>query len=396
MRRAGPSPRGLRVASLAMLLAAPTAAGDLLLTSRFTDQVLRYDGTTGTFVAVFAAGSELVNPVGLTFGPDGHLYVASAGTDRVLRYDGTSGAFLGVFAEAGELDEPRQIQFGPRGDLFVASAGTNQILRFDGASGAFLGVFTGASNLDGPNGITFGTGGHLYVAGVLNDRVKYYDGETGQALGNFAKDNLDLPHDVSFGPDGRLYVTNAGSTRIGRYDGQSGEYVDDFVDDPALSAALGMLWFPDGDLLVVNQGSDEARRYDGESGALDSVFVLPGAGGVDGPLYAATMPDPGPVLELSPGLSNAPNHLIVRGAAPGAQLWIAAGTLPGVRPLPGCGGAALGIGDARLVGEGWADEGGRLVLRRRLPPETAGLTFLIQAADPARCSLSPMVTVTIQ
>jgi glucose/arabinose dehydrogenase len=62
-------------------------ASELLVTSRNTDEVLRYDLATGAFLGVFAAGGGLDNPVGLTFGPDGHLYVASDVTDQVLRYD---------------------------------------------------------------------------------------------------------------------------------------------------------------------------------------------------------------------------------------------------------------------------------------------------------------------
>ena len=74
------------------LCPAPFAQTEILVSSRFTDQVLRYDLASGAFLGVFASGGGLDNPVGLTFGPDGNLYVASGETDQVLRYDGTSGA----------------------------------------------------------------------------------------------------------------------------------------------------------------------------------------------------------------------------------------------------------------------------------------------------------------
>ena len=45
------------------------------MSSRFTHQVLRYD-ERGNFLGVFASGGGLLNPVGLTWGPDRHLYVA--------------------------------------------------------------------------------------------------------------------------------------------------------------------------------------------------------------------------------------------------------------------------------------------------------------------------------
>jgi hypothetical protein len=46
----------------ALALALPATAQDLLVSSRFTDQILRYDGTTGAFVGVFAQGGGLNNP----------------------------------------------------------------------------------------------------------------------------------------------------------------------------------------------------------------------------------------------------------------------------------------------------------------------------------------------
>ena len=39
------------------------------------------------------------------------LYVSSGHTDQVLRYDGTTGDFLGVFAQGGGLDLPSGMTF---------------------------------------------------------------------------------------------------------------------------------------------------------------------------------------------------------------------------------------------------------------------------------------------
>src|SRR5262245_13701125 len=96
------------VAMLLSSLAAAQTAPVFLVASRFTNQVLGYDGN-GAPTGVFASGGGLVNPVGLTFGPDGNLYVASGNTNQVLRFDGRSGAPLGVFAQGGGLSAPRQL-----------------------------------------------------------------------------------------------------------------------------------------------------------------------------------------------------------------------------------------------------------------------------------------------
>ena len=82
----------------------------------------------------------------MIFAPDGSLLVSS-GTNEVLRYDGTTGAFLGAFVAAGNggLSNPRSLAFGPDGNLYVSSSGSNSMLRFSGSTGAFLGTFVAAN-----------------------------------------------------------------------------------------------------------------------------------------------------------------------------------------------------------------------------------------------------------
>ncbi len=399
-----------RLASLVLVLPAlaPAAAAQasLFVTSRFTDQVLRYDATSGAFQGVAAAGGGLDNPVGLTFGPGGDLFVVSALTDQVLRYRGSDGAFLGVFAQGGGLDEPRQLGFGPDGRLYVANATTDSILRFDGASGAFLGTFASGGNLDGPTSFAFGPGGDLFVGSVLTDRIKRYDGRSGAYLGNFVKTSLNGPHDLAFGPDGALYVTNAFSTRIQRFDGTTGAFLGTFVQDARLAAPLGLCWDETGALVVVNQGENEVLRYDGRTGAPLGALVTAGAGGLSAPLFACF--EPGPALAVLPPahpVAGAPNLLVVRGARPGDALLLGAGrlrTLPRlVAPLPF--GIVLGaqaacpaplqasVLRAPLV----ADESGRAFLDWSVPAGLAGETLLLQALEPALCRTSPTVRLRL-
>jgi len=90
-----------------------SAQADLLVSSNLTNEVLRYEETTGGFLGVFASGSGLSGPSGLVFGPDNNLYVGSLNTNDVLRYDGTTGAFIDVFTSGGGLDLPTFITFTP-------------------------------------------------------------------------------------------------------------------------------------------------------------------------------------------------------------------------------------------------------------------------------------------
>lgn len=77
-------------------------ADGLLYIAQFQrDNVVRYD-LSGDFVDVFASGGGLENPVSLRFGTDGRLYVGGAQfSNNVVRYDGTTGAFIDEFVAAG-------------------------------------------------------------------------------------------------------------------------------------------------------------------------------------------------------------------------------------------------------------------------------------------------------
>src|SRR5229473_61629 len=75
----------------------PAAAAALLVGDANTGNILRYDGTTGAFVDIFASNSQLAGPVGLTFGPDGNLYVAGQTSGNVTRFTGQTGAFIDTF-----------------------------------------------------------------------------------------------------------------------------------------------------------------------------------------------------------------------------------------------------------------------------------------------------------
>jgi WD40 repeat protein len=385
--------RPLRLALSLLLLAPVPAAQDLLVASRNTDEILRYAGSTGAFVEVFASGGGLDNPVGLTFGPDQHLYVSSANNSLVLRYDGTTGAFIDIFASVG-LNSPRQLNFGPDGDLYVANGANNQIVRYDGQSGAFKGLFASGGNLQGPTSFTFGPDGDLYVVSVINDLVKRYDGKTGAYLGNFVSSLVDGPHDVAFGPDGRFYVTNANQTRLRVFDPQTGAFIKNLLNDPALSAPLGMAWDGNNRIYVANQGGNEVRRYHANTGAFIDSFVAPSSGGLDAPLFLTFFPRfAGPFVQPTrPGVAGRYNTVRVSGFEPGRMVFLSTG----VRSMPyalACG-AQVALTAPILLRFGVSDESGALVVGGTISSSLAGLTFDLQAFAPRSCESTPLASVT--
>ena len=230
--------------------------GHLYVSSEDTAQVLRYNGTTGAFIDVFASGGGLTQPRGLVFGPDSHLYVSSSGSSQILRYDGTTGAFLDVIAT---LSHPTGLVFGPEGHLNVSSGTTDQILRYNGTTGAFLDVFVSGGGLDFPTGLVFGPDGHLYVSSGATDQILRYNGTTGAFLDDFASGGgLDLPTGLVFGPDGHLYVSGEGSG-VMRYHGTTGAFLGVF----APVGPQGLVFGPDGHLYVSSTGDGGVFRFDG-------------------------------------------------------------------------------------------------------------------------------------
>jgi len=96
-----------------------------------TSAVLRYS-LLGEFLGVAASGNGLIRPYGNAFGPDGNLYVSSFRTNQILRFNGTTGAFIDVFASDNNgglgstngLNGPNALLFGADGSLYVTTEGT--------------------------------------------------------------------------------------------------------------------------------------------------------------------------------------------------------------------------------------------------------------------------------
>ncbi|TWU33853.1 LamG-like jellyroll fold domain-containing protein [Novipirellula artificiosorum] len=242
------------------------------------------------FVDVNQGG--LWSPRGMAFGPDGNLYVSSSDTDSVLRYDGTTGTFIDEFVAAGSggLDYPRDLTFHD-GHLFVSSDLTNSVLRYDGATGAFLSEFitSGSGGLEKPRGLLFGSNSDLYVAsGGDDDAILRYDATTGAFLNEFISSGdggLNNPTRMVFGPDGNFYVSspNVASNSVLRYD-TSGNFIDTFVSpgSAGLDGPTGLL-FRDGLLLVASNRTNSVLAFAQTSGEFVGEIVAASVGGLRNP-----------------------------------------------------------------------------------------------------------------
>lgn len=214
--------------------------------------------------------------VDLLFDPSGHILALDNTSQNVRRYNGTTGAFMGEFfsIRPGTGFAPKYMEYGPDGDIFVVGNGSsgNHVLRFDGDTGQDLGSFVapGAGGLVTGQGLVF-NGAHLYVANGGANNVLRYDAASGAFDREFvgsANGGLNNPHSLRFGPDGHLYVASRGTNSVKRYDGTTGAYLGDFVLPGAggtfgtggLSQPAGLLFaqVPPGRGVSINPGMNGA------------------------------------------------------------------------------------------------------------------------------------------
>jgi sugar lactone lactonase YvrE len=217
------------------------------------------------FIAPASGG--LTRPRVPKFGPDStgdgvnELYVASADTDEILRYDGSTGAFLDVFVSQGSggLNAPADLEFAPDGNLYVStlenvSPEIGKVLRYDGHTGAFLQEI--ANGLNGALGLSWNDDA-LYISTQFANQVLKYDSSGLNVFVPAGSGGLDGPRHALFGTDANgdarqdLYVASQNTRQVLRYDGVTGNFIDVFatMDAPAAWIEFG----PDGDLYAVSQ-----------------------------------------------------------------------------------------------------------------------------------------------
>jgi DNA-binding beta-propeller fold protein YncE len=308
-------------------LSAQTA---LLVSSGGTSQVLRYDGVTGAFLGISAAGGGLNTPAGLAINPNnGNLLVVSTQTNNVLQYNPFTGSFINTFNSGGTLTLPDGMSYGPDGHLYVSGGTANNVQRFNGVTGSFINNFaTGAAGnlFAAVFDVRFGPNNDLYFSNqTVNfptgsfSGVRRHNGTTGAHIWNTSGGSLGTPSGIAFGADGLLYVASASGDNIQRFNATTGAFVDTFVPTGSggLDRPYGITFGPDGHLYVTSYSGTTAtsmvKRYHGTTGAFIDNFVAPGSGGLTNPTYLLFV-DFTPIPE--------PTGLLLGGAGVAAALWL--------------------------------------------------------------------------
>ena len=270
-----------------------------------TNEILRYDSTTGQFLDIFVKSDEnggLTGPKDLLFSPDGqYLYVSSFITNEILRYDGNTGKFIDKFVSAddnlSELDRPMKMMFEDNGDhLYVTSVDNNKVLKYNVDTGNIVYEITDTKltndhpGLRHPVSLTLDPNESLYISNTSTNEILRYDSTTGQFLDIFVKSDenggLTGPKDLLFSPDGQyLYVSSFITNEILRYDGNTGKFIDKFVSphNGEISDPKYMAFGHDGDLYVSSTETDTILRFNGDDGKLNDIFIDRNVGQIKSP-----------------------------------------------------------------------------------------------------------------
>ncbi len=281
--------RSIRLFAFLLLLPALVRAEDILVASRFTDNVLRFDAVTGSFKGVFASGNGMANPNGLAIGPDGKLYVALGDIPVILRFEATTGQFIDRFVfddpatsadETGGLASPRAIAFGAEGDLYVASGASDKIIRYDGRTGRLVGVAGEGGGLRGPVGVAVRADGTVIAGGALSNGVYVY--RNGTFLRRCAMTSLHPSiTGVLVAPDGRVFAATAQRNTVLRVNIDTCA-IETFATGGGLNTGIYMSYDAAGNLLVGSFQNSTVIRYDKNSGQPIGQVMAPGAGGLSG------------------------------------------------------------------------------------------------------------------
>jgi len=266
---------------------------NLYVSSFDTDEILRFDGTTGKFIDVFASSGGLDGPVGMLFDDStSSLFVSSKNSNQIFKYDSKTGDFLEIFVDNDNdvLQKPESLIKGPDNNLYVSSSETNQILQYRLDDGRFIEKFVSdkSGGLYGPKDLNFNKEGSLCVNSLITNDIRCYDIDDGHLLKNInVSSNRGLLGKLhsSFGPDGELYVSNPLASTVSRYDGNTNLFSSKILsgDYEPLQSPRNLVFGPDNNLYVASNNNHQIMKFDGKSGQFIDVFVGSSSGGLAAP-----------------------------------------------------------------------------------------------------------------
>ena len=242
-----------------------------------------------------ACTTEPETPCELCTQPPSTLFVIDRSASAIVRYDGVTGVYRDVFAAgaAAGLDRPSSVRLGPTGHVFLAGFGRGDVTRYDLASGTNMGVFYGDTNLlEEPVELMF-QGDQLVVLGKDTHNLVVLD-SNGNVIESVGGPDLRAAHD--FVLDGDLaYVGTDTHPQLGTtiqvWSLATGALVRQFGTIDQLASATGVALGPDGQLYVCDGQRDQVLVLDALSGVLTDILVPAESGLLKTPISLDFGPD---------------------------------------------------------------------------------------------------------
>jgi len=230
----------------------PGGSSDLFVAMSGNDNSVRRIPTPGAGAVQtanpFTTGGTITNPISVAFGPNDDLWVTARDSNNVAKFNGTTGAFIENVLGPSDITAPAGFTFSPDGSKFYVSTDTansqnNVVRQYDTTTGNLLApnfitdlppclFCTGKVEA---NGLRFGPDQNgdgnddLYVAlsGDLNPfAVAVYDGSTGAMIDGSI-------YEVDLAPKFVLFEdTGPAATSLEWKRDSSGEWVNPFDWNP--------------------------------------------------------------------------------------------------------------------------------------------------------------------
>ena len=188
------------------------ATNNRVLIGHSAGGVEEFNASTGAYIKTYNAGGGW-QWAGI-YAPDGNVYIGSMTTNDVRKYDSTTGAFLSVLTP---MDGPADMLIGPNGHLYICSYTNSYVKEVDATTGALIDTFSQTGG-DRTNDIAFLPGGDILVT-AMSSNVCYHYSPAKVLLGTFAGTGWGRPHGIDISPwDGNIYIADGITAQVHVFD----------------------------------------------------------------------------------------------------------------------------------------------------------------------------------
>ncbi len=250
-----------------VLAGGPAGAQELLVASRGSDRIIRFD-RDGNFAGVFAAGATVPSPSSIAFGRDGRVYagVREASGARAVRVWSAEGVLQHRLV-ASALGDVTGLAEDLSGGVCASVGSAGEVVRWN-PDRTFYGTFAYGSGLSQPAGLAVAGDGKLYVASKATGQVLIWnpDGTFSRVFRSFGASAEPL--DVALAADGSVFVLlrlSSGQTGVGVYTAE-GSFVRFHSGGAVMPSPTGIALRPGDDAVFVTDSTSGLLRL-GSDGA---------------------------------------------------------------------------------------------------------------------------------